>query len=118
MLIHAGGAAYHVHNNSYRTQYLPAISFLKQNVRSDQLLIGPGILGIGLEYPTNLIDDFRLGALSGKLPDWIVMTDWYETWFLGLRASEPPTYAFVRNRIENEFNPVYNQGGFTIYRRK
>ena len=117
MLIHTGGTAYQVRNNSYHRQYLPAISFLKQNLRDDQLLIGPGVLGIGLKYPPNLMDDFRLGALNGKLPDWIVINEWYENWFLGLKASEPPTYAFVRNRLANEFTTVYNQGGFIIYRR-
>jgi hypothetical protein len=116
-LIHAGGIAYHVRNDTYHAQYVPVISFLKQNVRSDQLIIGPGVLGIGLRYAPNLIDDFRLGYLSGKVPDWIVVTDWYETWFLGLKALEPDTYSFLGNRLKNDFSPAYNQGGFAVYRR-
>ena len=91
---------------------------LKQNSRSDQMIMGPGILGFGLRYPPNLIDDFRLGFLSGKTPDWIVVNDFYTSWFLELRAVEQDAYHFVRMRLDNEFKPVYNQAGFVIYRKR
>ena len=116
-LIHAGGIAYQVRKDAYHKDYLPAISFIKQNVSSDQLLMGPGVLGFGLAYPANLIDDFRLGALSGKTPDWIVVNEWYEDMFGGLKSSEPAAYQFVRSRLETEFMPVYQHGSYTIYRR-
>jgi len=114
--VHAGGVAYHVRKDAYHKTYLPAISFLKQNVRDQQLIIGPGVLGFGLAYAPNLIDDFRLGKLSGKAPEWIVIDDWYKDWFLGLKASEPETYQFVLNRLENQYHPIYDNG-FTTYRK-
>ena len=116
-LVHAGGVAYQVRKDAYHKDYLPAIAFIKQNVSSDQLLMGPGVLGFGLAFPANLIDDFRLGALSGKTPSWIVVNDWYEGWFGGLKSSEPAAYQFVRNRLENEYRPVYQHGSYTIYSR-
>jgi hypothetical protein len=125
-VIHAGAVANQVRKDSYHKDYLPAISFIKQNVRGDQLLMGSGVLGFGLAYPPNLIDDFRLGALSGKTPDWIVVNDWYEACFDGvaslvdfggLKSFEPSVYQFVRNRLENEYRPVYHHGSYTIYHR-
>jgi len=117
LLIHAGGIAHQVRQDTYHKDYLPAISFLKQNVPRDQLLMGPGVLGFGLAYPPNLIDDFRLGALSGRTPDWIAVDDRYNRFFGGLKSWEPSAYQFVRNRLENEYRPVYQHGNWTIYRR-
>ena len=77
-IINLGGVAYHVRKLDYHKHYLPTISFLKQNVHNDRLLMGPETLGFGLAYPANLIADFRLGALSGKTPDWIVVDDWWK----------------------------------------
>jgi 4-amino-4-deoxy-L-arabinose transferase-like glycosyltransferase len=114
--VHAAGVAYQVHLDGYHKTYLPAIAFLKQNVRAQELIIGPGVLGLGLAYPPNLIDDFRLGKISGKAPEWIVINDWYREWFLGLKASEPETYKFVLDRLKNDYHPVYDHA-FTIYRK-
>jgi 4-amino-4-deoxy-L-arabinose transferase-like glycosyltransferase len=127
-MIHAARVAHQVWQDGYHKDYLPAISFLKQNVHGEQMLMGSGVLGFGLTYPPNLIDDFRLGALSGKTPDWIVVDDFYQACFDGLKSVrridfgglksfEPAVYQFVRNRLENEYRPVYQHGSYTIYRR-
>ena len=117
-MIHTGGVFYRVKQDSYHQSYLPAIRFLKQNSRSDQMIMGPGILGFGLRYPPNLLDDFRLGYLSGKTPDWIVVNEFYTLWFLELRTLERDAYQFVRARLDNEFKPVYDQAGIVIYRKR
>jgi hypothetical protein len=117
-LIHVGGVFYRVKQDSYHRSYLPAIRFLQENSRSDQMIVGPGILGFGLRYPPNLLDDFRLGYLNGKTPDWIVVNEFYNSWFLELRAVEQDAYQFVRARLDNEFKPVYDRAGFVIYRKR
>jgi hypothetical protein len=116
--VNAGGVAYHFRKDTYHKVYLPAISFLKQNVGDQQVIIGPGTLGFGLAYSPRLIDDFRLGKLSGKTPDWIVIDDWYsESWFPALKNIEPDTYRFIADRLANQYEPKYNDG-MTIYRKK
>jgi hypothetical protein len=115
--IHLGGVAYQVKADTYRREYLPAIDFLQKNVKSSELMIGPGILGFALSYPTNLLDDFRLGVINGKTPDWIIMNSFYEGWTSDLKVVEPDAYRALRNRLVNEFHPLYKQNGFTIYRR-
>jgi hypothetical protein len=87
-------------------------------VSPDQSIVGPGTLGFGLRYPPNLTDDFRLGYLSGQTPDWIVVNDWYQAWFRGMRGVEPDAYQFVRNRLNNEYTRVYDHAGLEIYRRR
>lgn len=116
-LVHAGGVFYQARTDSYHKNYLPAIRFLKENTKADQMIMGPGVLGFGLRYPPNLIDDFRLGYLSGKTPDWIVVNEWYEAWFRLLKWIEPDAYQFVTARLANEFKPVYSRGGFSIYHK-
>ena len=117
-LVHIGGIFYQARTDSYHKSYLPAIRFLKENTKADQMIMGPGVLGFGLRYPPNLIDDFRLGYLSQKTPDWIVVNEWYEAWFRLLKGIEPDAYQFVTARLANEFKPVYSRAGFTIYQRR
>ena len=117
-LIHMGGIFYQVRADSYHNSYLPAIRFLQENTTADQPIIGPGILGFALRYPPNLTDDFRLGYLSGETPQWVVVNDWYQSWFGDLKNVEPDTYHFVRNRLEKQYMPVYNKAGFGIYRER
>ena len=116
-LIHTGGIVYRVKQDAYHQSYLPAIRYLQKNSGPDQIIMGPGILGFGLQYPPNLIDDFRLGYLNGKTPDWIVVNEFYTSWFLELQSVEPDAYQFVRARLDNEFEPVYNQAGIIVYRK-
>ena len=117
-VIHAGGIAYQVRQDTYHKSYLPAIHFLQQNVAATQTLMAPGSFGIALHYPSNMVDDITLGFHSGKTPDWIVVNDWYTDSFAGLRAFDRSAYEFVHARVNNEFRPVYNQNGITIYRRR
>jgi hypothetical protein len=102
---------------------MPAIAFLKANVADSQSIFGAGLLGFGLAYPPNLVDDFRLGKVSGRIPDWIVVDDWYREvwyvsgWFNGLKVLEPEAFQFVEQRLKNEYIVAFDQGGFTIYKR-
>jgi hypothetical protein len=116
--INAGGIGYIAKTDAYHKQYLTVISYLQSHVANNHLMIGPGILGFGLLFPPNLLDDFRLGALNGETPEWIVVNDWYKDWFLGLKASEPAVYTFVVNRLATEYVLVYTHATFDIYRRK
>ena len=116
--VYLGGIAYQVKQDAYRESYLPAIRFLKEHTRADQMIIGPGVLGLGLEYPPNFVDDFRLGFLSHAIPEWIVVNEWYREWFRGLKNIEPDAYRFVTDRLDNQFVPVYNNADFTIYRKR
>lgn len=115
--IHLGGIIYQARADTYHRSYLPAKHFLQTNMTSTQTIIGPGILGLGLDYPPNLTDDFRLGYLSGQTPDWIVVNDWYELWFHSLSKVEPDAYQFVRNRLDHQYAPFYHHDGFVIYRK-
>ena len=114
---HLGGIFYQVHADTYRKSYLPTIHFLQTHTTPTQTIIGPGILGLALGYPPNLTDDFRLGYLSGETPDWIVVNDFYESWFRVLRKVEPDAYQFATNRLDHQYAPVYHHGGFIVYRK-
>ncbi len=116
--VHLGGIFYQARANTYHTSYLPAVRFLQTNTNSQQQIIGPGVLGFGLRYEPNLTDDFRLGYLSGEVPDWIVVNDWYQAWFRSMKVVEPDAHQFVRNRLDHEYSPVYDNAGFVIYRKR
>lgn len=116
--LHAGGVYYQVHKDTYHQSYLPAVQYIQANVKPDQSIMGPGVLGFNLRYPPNLMDDFRLGFLNHQTPDWIAVNDWYSLWFIALRDVEPDAYQFVKKRLDTEYTPVYNHEGYTIYRKR
>ena len=116
--IQLGGTFYQVRQDGYHKIYLPALAFIQQHATADQLIIGPGTLGIGLRYPANFIDDFRLGFLSRKAPEWIVVNDWYREWFLALGDKEPDAYQFVRNRLDQNYKPVFTRADYVVYQRR
>ena len=119
ILLQLGGVFYIIKQNDYRKNYHPAIEFLESypDIKS-HLIMGSGELGFGLEFPDNLIDDWRLGFHSGKKPDLIVVGKQYEGMFHGLRTSEPEVYKHVTELLNQEYRQIYDHGSIKIFRRK
>ena len=75
-------------------------------------------LGWELGWKSNLVDDFRLGYLTGKRPD-IIVTDKnrYQEWIPNLKMQDPKAYTYTTNLLENEFHPVHRNEGYITYFR-
>jgi 4-amino-4-deoxy-L-arabinose transferase-like glycosyltransferase len=113
-----GGTAFRNRISSYKTSYLPVIQFLNQNVDLERsTVIGSASLGFGLGFPATLTDDARLGYLTGKRPDYLVVSTEYEWVFDDYRKSQPHFYRFIQQRLSNEYTKIYEQGGWRVYRR-
>ncbi len=113
-----GGTAFRSRINSYKTSYLPLIQFLHQTADPDRSsIVGPASLGFELGFPATLVDDVRLGYLSGNRPDHIVVSTEYEWVFNDYRKSQPEFYRFIQHRLNSEYKKVYERAGWRVYKR-
>jgi hypothetical protein len=72
-----------------------------------------------LGWNGNLIDDFRLGYLTGKKPAIVVLDkNRYQEWIPKLQATEPGAYRYASELLEREFAPVHRNDSYIIYARK
>ncbi|MCM3900983.1 MAG: glycosyltransferase family 39 protein [Pyrinomonadaceae bacterium] len=116
--VNLGGVFAIVKRDSFGKTYKPAIAFLKQNVSSNASIMGSSELGFDLGFFGNLTDDIRLGYLSGKTPDYIVVDSGYEEWFKIYSVTDPKNFEFIKARLSNEYHPVFTQPPYTIYARQ
>lgn len=117
LLIHAGGIVFQVRSDAYHRLYIPVVEFLRTHVQPDQIVIGSSTLGLGLNYPPNLIADIRVGQRSKKNPEWVVVNTWYRDAFQAMREKDPEAFAFIQNRLDTQFEVVYENAEFTVYHR-
>lgn len=112
----AGGTAFRCRINSYAKSYVPVIDFLRGGLQPNSTIVGPASLGFGLGFPRTLVDDVRLGYLSGKRPDYIAVSTEYEWVFRDYRRRDPELYQFIQRRLNDEYRKVYDSAGWQIYR--
>ena len=67
------GSAIKVRADSYRNDYLKMIGFVREHSTPDSLVMGPSEMQFGLGADRKLVDDARLGGLTGASPDVIVL---------------------------------------------
>lgn len=118
MLVQVGAVVSVVRRDTFGKTYKPMMAFVQKTVRANDSVIGSSELGFDLGFFGNLTDDLRLGYLSGKTPDYIVIDSGYEEWFRIYSVTDPANYRFIMNRLSHEYHPIYNQPPYTVYVRQ
>lgn len=117
--VHSGANLLRVKRDNYHTNYLTAGNFLNQNAQPDDLVMASSEFWFVLNRKENLIDDYRLGYLTGKRPDFIVMDNpRYKDWFAHLAANEPAAYQYIENLLRENYAVVYEDENYLIYKQK
>lgn len=115
-LLNLAGIVWKIKINEYGKRYVPAVSFLKQNLKDNTLIMGSAELGFDLNFPKQLIDDPFLGYVTGKKPDYVVVDEIYEDAFDGSRKSRPQIYQHIQTTLR-EYDLVYDHSYYKIYAR-
>ena len=116
--IQLGGVLQRIRLNAYQKSFAPASDFVRKNASGDQMIMGSAELGFGLGNFDHLIDDSRLGFYSGKKPDFIVLEEVYLTEIDSYKDRHPDIYQFIKSRLSNEYQKVYDQENYEIYSRR
>ncbi len=109
-MIHLGAVGFWIVHNEYRGRFLAATSFLKRNARPGDLIVGSGELAFELGFDGQVLDDARLGFLSGEKPEFIVIDSQYGGfWFSWFAVHEPATHRYIEDLLNNQYELVYDQ---------
>ncbi len=80
--------------------------------------MGSSELGWELGWDSKLVDDFRLGYLTGKRPDIIVLDkNRYQEWIPNLQKFDPKAYRYTTGLLSSQFREVHRNEGYTVYVR-
>jgi 4-amino-4-deoxy-L-arabinose transferase-like glycosyltransferase len=107
-----------IYSNPLGKSYLPVVQYLREHTTKDRLIMGSGELVFGLGFDQTFIDDFRLGARSGRRPEFIVVDGRYSMWIPRLESKEPDAYRHTQRVLREEFQSVYQNPAYEIYRRR
>jgi hypothetical protein len=108
---------YRVRLNSYQNAFLPSLRYLQQNVKGNDLVVGSGSFGFGLDFEKHVLDDHRLGYSVGEVPEYIVMDRQYNDQINAAMRSKPDLYRYVQNMLSSRYQIVFTiQSGPDFYR--
>jgi len=114
LLVQTGGLAYRAWQNPYARVYRPAMAFLSTCAGPADTVFGSASAGFGFGFEKGLVDDLRLGYLTGRKADFVVLDQEYRSAIRDYAASDPKLYAFIERRIATEYVPVYQMDDYTI----
>lgn len=110
LAVQLGVVGFRIVHNDYRGRYLKAAQFLKDNAKPSDLIMGSGELGFELGFDGHVLDDARMGFLTGKKPEFIVLEAHYrDFWLQTLEAYEPAAYRYIMDLFKHKYEVVYDQ---------
>jgi len=103
--------------DSYHTEYLPAVDYLRAHAGPGELIMGSGELGFAFGFEGQVKDDVRLGYYSGRRPRYYVTSFWYLDWIDTAKRLEPLVYRHIQTELSAHYHEVFRNRGYTIYER-
>jgi len=108
-----------IRQDAYHTRYLDMTAFVKAHRVAGDVVMGSSELGWELGWYNRVIDDFRLGFLTGKRPDIVVLDkNRYQEWIPNLQVFNPAAYRFTTALLAREFELAHKNDGYEVYLRK
>jgi 4-amino-4-deoxy-L-arabinose transferase-like glycosyltransferase len=97
--VQIGGSAVVIRRNEYRRTFTPVIQAVEQNSPPHSLVMSENEIWFGLWRNRTVLNDHRLGFLSGRHPDVIVMNTVYSMLHDHDRTNDPAEFQFAEQLI-------------------
>jgi hypothetical protein len=109
-----------IRSDYYHTSFQPMANFLTRELKPQSTVTSSPELGFVLGFhPARLRDDALLGYKSGRLGDYIVITqNSYETMISGMRTYAPEIGRYIDTLLAQQYDQIYKSDYYQIYRRK
>jgi hypothetical protein len=112
-------SAWHIRQNLYRNDYLASTNYLKPLLHPGDLVFGSAELAFELGFDGTVVDDYRLGYLTGRHATFIVLDrNRYQEWIPGLRNTEPAAYRYIEDMLAQDYTVVQQDAEYQVYRRQ
>ena len=113
-----GGMLYRIRQNPYSREYLPVSRFIEQNSSPASFIIGPAGFYWTLWGKRQFINDLRIGYVTGKSADMVIINDWYRAVLLDATGDIAPVRDYARRLLSEKYTPQWVHGEYTVYLRK
>jgi 4-amino-4-deoxy-L-arabinose transferase-like glycosyltransferase len=110
-----GGLLYRIRQNPYTREYLPVSRFIEQNSSPASFIIGPAGFYWTLWGKRQFVNDLRLGYVTGKSADVIIINDWYRSVLLDATGDIAPVRDYARRLLSEKYTPQWVHGEYTVY---
>jgi len=109
-----------IRQNTYRNEFLTAMAFLDREAGPGSLIMGDTELGYHFGFFSGrVVDDAALGYYSGKRADFVVTdVNGYLEAFKGFASRDLGLDHYVRKTLTEDYQKVYENPVYTIYRRR
>ncbi len=112
VVLQLSGHIFKIRSGPNQNDYLAAIAFVEAHSSSDTLVMGPSELQFNLHR--RLVDDARLGGLTGLTPG-VIVFDWYHLGPERFEGREPDMQRYVAKMLTERFYLAATYGEFKIY---
>jgi 4-amino-4-deoxy-L-arabinose transferase-like glycosyltransferase len=110
-----GGLALRIRQNTYAKVYRPAVKFLRENTKDNEMIFGSPTLGFELGFQENLIGDPKFGMTTGKRPRILVFDDESRNSWQESQKFYPEYYEYLPRLLNEEYKIIYENAAFQIY---
>jgi 4-amino-4-deoxy-L-arabinose transferase-like glycosyltransferase len=118
LVVQVSVTAVRIRADGYDLLYLDTTNYLKQHTSPGDLIMGSSELAFQLGFDSNLVDDFRLGYITGKRPDVIVLDkNRYQEWIPNLKVFQPDAWRYTTELIARDFREVHRNAAYITYAR-
>ena len=118
-IVLVGVASSSISANSRNLQrlYQPTVAFLNSRLGPRDLVFARSEFYFGLQCRACLRDDGNLGAISGRIPDYIVLDPDYNGHLAGLRETDPGMYRNIEQRLRADYREVFRNANYQVLQR-
>ena len=118
-IVLAGVASLSITANGRNLQrlYRPTVAFLNSRLGPHDLVFARSEFYFGLQCRTCLRDDGNLGAISGRIPNYIVLDPDYNGHLKNLRETDPVLYRSIEQRLNSDYREVFRNANYLVLGR-
>ncbi|MEP7365442.1 MAG: hypothetical protein ABI972_19480 [Acidobacteriota bacterium] len=105
-----------VGKNTLQNETVAAVRYVQTHASAGEAIDGGAEYGFFADAPMTFTDDPRLGFLTGRRPDWILLSGWYGTWIEAMRKRDAAFDHYVAKLVDRDSREVFHAGRIKIYR--
>ncbi len=117
VLVGVASLSISVNSRNLQRLYQPTVAFLNARLRPGDVVFARSEFYFGLECRTCLRDDGNLGAISGLIPNYIVLDPDYNGHLAGLRETDPAMYRNIEERLRADYREVFRNANYQVLQR-
>jgi hypothetical protein len=108
-----------IREDMYHTHFLTTTRFLQQHLQPGDTVFGSAELAFQLGFRGRVVDDYRLGYLSGKQAPFIVLDRMrYTPWIDRLKYSEPAAYQHITQMLSQSYRLVHQNEIYRVFQQR